>query len=139
MTVAGIWIRAVEGLIDLLVCLAILYAVAVVTGNTTTDEGSIGFEMWGIPALVGYALCLLYFIIFEGMWGATVGKFVTRLRVVREPDGTPIGWRDAIIRNLFRIVDGFIFYLVGFLIICFTKRHQRLGDIVAGTCVVRHP
>ncbi|MGD0433346.1 MAG: RDD family protein [Acetobacteraceae bacterium] len=138
MTPAGIGIRVVEGLVDLFVCLVILYAVAAATGHTTSDEGSIGFEMWGMPALVGYALCFIYFIVFEAAWGATIGKFVTRLRVVRESDGAPIGWRDSIIRNLFRIVDGLLLYLVGFLIICFVKKHRRLGDIVAGTVVVRH-
>ena len=138
MTTAGIRIRALEGLVDLLVCLAILYVVAVITGNTNSDRGSIGFDLWGIPAVVGYALCFIYFIVFEAISGATIGKLITRLRVVRERDGGPIGWGPAVIRNLFRFIDGFLFYLIGFVIICFSSKHQRLGDIVAGTIVIRH-
>jgi uncharacterized RDD family membrane protein YckC len=138
MTTAGIRIRALEGLVDLLVCLAILYAVAVLIGTTNSGQGSIGFDLWGIPALVGYAVCFIYFIVFEAIFGATIGKLVTRLRVVRERDRGPIGWGAAVIRNLFRFIDGFLFYLVGFVMICFSGKRQRLGDIVAGTIVIRH-
>jgi uncharacterized RDD family membrane protein YckC len=137
MTKAGIGVRALEGLIDLLVCFAILYGVAAITGHTTSDEGSIGFDLWGVPALAGYALCLVYYIVLEGVLGATVGKLVTNLRVVRERDGAPIDWRAAVIRNLFRLIDGFLLYLVGFLTICLSRNRQRFGDMVAGTLVVR--
>jgi uncharacterized RDD family membrane protein YckC len=133
---AGIGIRAVEGSVDFLVCLAILYGVAAATGNTNLDQGSVGFEMWGMPALAGYALCLVYFIVFEALAGATIGKFVTGLRVVMESDGAAIGWAAAAIRNLYRFIDGFVLYMIGFLTICFSRRHQRLGDIVAGTIVI---
>jgi uncharacterized RDD family membrane protein YckC len=57
---------------------------------------------------------------------------------VADPAGTPIALRNAIIRNLFRFIDGLPFYLIGFLVMCFSGRRQRLGDIVAGTIAVRH-
>lgn len=137
MSKAGIGVRALEGLIDLLVCFAILYAVAAITGHTTSDDGSIGFDMWGGPAVAGYVLCLIYYVVLEGVLGATIGKLATNLRVVRESDGAPIDWRAAAIRNLFRLIDGFLLYLVGFLTICFSSKRQRFGDMVAGTVVVR--
>ncbi|MGO8917216.1 MAG: RDD family protein [Stellaceae bacterium] len=137
MTSAGLGVRSLEGLIDLLVCFAILYGVAAITGHTTSDDGSIGFEMWGVPAVAGYVLCFAYYVVLEAMLGATIGKLVTKLRVVRERDGAPIDWRAAVIRNLFRLIDGFLLYLVGFLTICFSSKRQRFGDMVAGTIVVR--
>jgi uncharacterized RDD family membrane protein YckC len=57
--------------------------------------------------------------------------------VVREADGAPIGWREAIVRNVMRPLDGLVLYLLGFVAICVTRKGQRLGDLVAGTLVVR--
>jgi uncharacterized RDD family membrane protein YckC len=135
MTPAGKGIRGFEALIDVFVCLVIFYVEAVLTGNTTAE--GVGFNVTGVAALVGFAICLAYFVVCEAVLGATIGKVLTKLRVVREVDGGPIGWGAAVVRNLFRIVDGFAFYLVGFITICVTSKHQRLGDIVAGTIVVR--
>jgi uncharacterized RDD family membrane protein YckC len=136
MTPAGKGMRGLEALIDAFVCLVIFYVEAVLTGNTTAE--GVGFDVTGVAALIGFAVCLAYFVVSEAVLGATIGKLLTKLRVVREVDGGPIGWGAAVIRNLFRIVDGFAFYLVGFITICVTSKHQRLGDIVAGTIVVRH-
>jgi uncharacterized RDD family membrane protein YckC len=130
---AGLAVRGVEALIDLVVVIVILYLVAVATGHTTDG----GFDLPTGPTLVGVVLCLAYFIVLEGLWGATLGKIATNLRVVRESDGEAIDWSAAIIRNLFRVIDGFVLYILGFIVICLTRKHQRLGDLVAGTVVVR--
>jgi len=133
MNYASIGIRAVEGLIDLVVSFVILWIVAVLSGETLAG----GFQLVGAPAFLGYLLVFAYFLVMEALIGATVGKLMLKLRVVKEADGSPIDWRASAVRNVLRIVDGFAFYLVGFLIICFTQKHQRLGDKVAGTVVVR--
>jgi len=133
ITKAGIAVRGVEALIDLIVVIVILYLVAVATGHTTDG----GFDLPTGPTLIGVVLCLAYFIVLEGLWGATLGKIATNLRVVRESDGEAIDWSAAIIRNLFRVIDGFVLYILGFIVICLTRKHQRLGDLVAGTVVVR--
>jgi uncharacterized RDD family membrane protein YckC len=70
------------------------------------------------------------------MWGATLGKMLLRLRVVKT-DGTPISRSESIIRNLLRIIDGLFYYLVGAILIWNSPLRQRLGDRAAKTVVVR--
>src|SRR6266568_5623663 len=81
-------------------------------------------------------LAILYFIVMEATQGATLGKMALGLRVVKT-DGSPISWRESIIRNLLRIVDGLFFYLVGAILIWNSPLRQRLGDRAADTVVVR--
>jgi uncharacterized RDD family membrane protein YckC len=81
-------------------------------------------------------LAILYFIVMEATMGATVGKLVMGLRVVRD-NGAPISWGESIVRNLLRIVDGLFAYLVGAIIIWNTARRKRLGDLAAHTVVVK--
>ncbi|HKP99486.1 MAG TPA: RDD family protein [Actinomycetes bacterium] len=79
-----------------------------------------------------------YFIAFETLWrGRTLGKAALGLRVVTK-EGAPIRFRHAAIRGLLGLVDFLI--LGGFLavvFILFTRDNQRLGDLVAGTLVLR--
>lgn len=132
MNYAGKGVRAVEGIIDLVITFVILWIVASFTGQTTES----GFNLTGAPALIGVVISIVYFVVMEALLGATVGKLLLKLRVVRE-DGSPIGWRESIVRNVLRIVDGFAFYLVGFIVVCVTAKQQRIGDLAAGSVVVK--
>jgi uncharacterized RDD family membrane protein YckC len=79
-----------------------------------------------------------YFIAFETLWrGRTLGKAALGLRVVTK-EGGPVRFRHAAVRGLLGLVDFLI--LGGFLavvFILFTRDNQRLGDLVAGTLVLR--
>src|SRR5579875_3597992 len=86
--------------------------------------------------LIMFVIDVLYFFWLEATQGATLGKKIMGLKVVRL-DGSPIGWNESIIRNLLRIVDGLFYYLVGAIIIWNSPLKQRLGDKVARTVVVR--
>jgi uncharacterized RDD family membrane protein YckC len=88
--------------------------------------------------LLELTLTTLYFLCFELLWdGRTPGKRMTHLRVVRE-GGARVGWRDSLLRNLMRAVDSLpTGYLLGLVAIIVSPRGQRLGDLVAGTLVVR--
>ena len=80
-----------------------------------------------------------YFAFFEWIWsGQTPGKRWLKLRVIRE-DGRPITFWEASVRNLLRTLDmmPFPFYSVGLISVFSTNRDQRMGDMVAGTVVVR--
>lgn len=72
----------------------------------------------------------------EGIWGRTVGKLLTGIRVVAAT-GDPAGFGRILGRTLFRLLDGIGGYLLGFLVVVSSSRRQRLGDLVAGTLVVR--
>ena len=99
---------------------------------------------WMIAIMI-FLLFLLfagYFIFFEWLWdGQTPGKRLLKLRVIRE-DGRPITLWEAIARNLLRVFDaipGFLLpiYSVGLIVIFLSSRDQRVGDIFAGTVVIR--
>jgi uncharacterized RDD family membrane protein YckC len=80
-----------------------------------------------------------YFAFFEWLWsGQTPGKRWLKLRVIRE-DGRPITFWEAAVRNLLRVLDMFPypFYSIGLISVFSTTRDQRVGDMVAGTVVVR--
>lgn len=80
---------------------------------------------------------LAYFVYTEGNYGQTLGKRAMGLVVVTE-DGEPIDYRDALVRNVFRIVDALpAFFLLGAAVILVTERGQRVGDLTAETVVVR--
>jgi uncharacterized RDD family membrane protein YckC len=79
-----------------------------------------------------------YFTLFEAFWnGRTPGKRVARIRVIQR-SGRSIGLVESMARNLVRYVDQLpFFYAVGVITMFVTRQHQRLGDLAAGTLVVR--
>jgi len=133
------------------------FSIAVVVWIFLTAAGFGGSEQIGIVdeiqreapkwliAIMIIVLFLLfagYFIFFEWLWdGQTPGKRLLKLRVIRE-DGRPITLWEAIARNLLRVFDavpGFLLpiYSVGLIVIFLSNRDQRVGDIFAGTVVIR--
>lgn len=81
-----------------------------------------------------------YFTLFEAFWnGRTPGKRVARVRVIQR-SGRAIGLFESMARNFIRYIDMIPFvvpYAVGTVAIFATRDHQRLGDLAAGTLVVR--
>jgi uncharacterized RDD family membrane protein YckC len=79
-----------------------------------------------------------YFIAFEAWWnGQTPGKRAIGIRVVRD-GGYPIGFTESVIRNLIRVIEVVLFFY-GVSAICaiISSYNKRLGDLAAGTIVVR--
>lgn len=99
---------------------------------------------WAIAILIIFVFLLFsgYFVFFEWFWnGQTPGKRLLKLRVIRE-DGRPITFWEAAARNLLRIFDampGFVvpIYSAGLIAIFANSRDQRIGDMFAGTVVIR--
>jgi uncharacterized RDD family membrane protein YckC len=89
----------------------------------------------GFPLLITVLIWLAYMTYMEGTRGASLGKRLTGIRVIKA-DGSPMDLTAALARNFLRIVDGFAFYLVGVLLAMSSPRRQRLGDRAAGTVVV---
>jgi uncharacterized RDD family membrane protein YckC len=103
----------------------------------------LGIEMgstWltAVFGLISFALLWGYYIFFEMLWnGQTPGKRLTGLRVLRT-NGTPITLTESIIRNLIRIIDFLpAFYGLGVVVMFVNAQSRRLGDLAAGTLVVR--
>jgi uncharacterized RDD family membrane protein YckC len=135
MEYVGLGPRFLAALIDFVILIAISYGIALVSGGTT----STGFQLTGLPALLSMVITLSYGIVLEGLQGATVGKMLLGIKVVKI-NGFPLDWSGALLRNLLRIVDGlpfFIPYLTGAILIGSSTKRQRLGDRVAQTVVIR--
>ncbi len=96
---------------------------------------------WMVAVLVMLIFLVIwgYFVFFEClMHGSTPGKRQLGIRVIRD-DGLPIGFREAALRNLVRAADILPppCYLLGAVVLFLDRHGRRLGDMVAGTLVVR--
>jgi uncharacterized RDD family membrane protein YckC len=138
---------AVDHLLQLLAVtiVVVLAALTLVGGLSGAAERLWDAPKWAIALLfVAYFLIWSgYFALFEWAWsGQTPGKRLMRLRVIRE-DGRPITFYEAAARNLVRIFDMLPalplvpLYSVGLVSVFVSRRDQRVGDLVAGTVVVR--
>ena len=134
---AGVATRMLALFIDLLLQAAALIALGLVVG--LGDSGGLGETPALIIALVGLFLIVFgYPVLSETLWsGRTVGKAALGLRV-RTREGAPIRFRHAAIRGALGLVD---FYatsgLAATLSVLLTRDSQRLGDLAAGTLVLR--
>ena len=134
LPVAGLGSRVMAATVDLIfqtIALGFGMAAAVSVSDLIPNQGM------AFVLAAGALLMILagYYLLFEGLWeGQTPGKRMVGLQVVTEL-GQPITWRHVTIRTLFRIIDMLPF--IGAPFILATTRSQRLGDLAAGTLVVR--
>lgn len=132
---------AIDHLIQLL-GIALVGLAATFIANVSIDEGGLSSAPKWVYAVAIILLFLIvsgYFAFFEWIWnGQTPGKLWMKLRVIRE-DGRPITFWESAVRNLLRSFDmmPFPFYSVGLISVFASGRDQRIGDMVAGTVVVR--
>ena len=96
---------------------------------------------WAVAVMIIMQFVVLwgYYLLFEGLRdGQTPGKRMLGLRAVRD-GGYSVGFSASAIRNLLRFVDlqPLFTYLVGITSVAVSKSGKRLGDLVAGTIVVR--
>lgn len=140
VTLAGVGSRFVAGVIDQLLRWSLLLALVALLAILQDDLSENGFSGAGVVALIVAVFFVQfgYDVLFETLAsGRTPGKRWTGLRVVRN-GGTPVGFLASALRNILRIVDSLPgFYLVGIVSVMFTANNQRLGDLAAGTIVVR--
>jgi len=93
-----------------------------------------------VKILAYFVISLAYMALAEWLWrGQTVGKRLLRLRVV-DAGGLKLEPSQVIVRNLLRFLDALpAVYLVGGVACLINSRCQRVGDIAAGTVVIRAP
>lgn len=140
--VAGIGSRFLALAIDTLIQMLVGFVVGL-GGSMAIGFTSAAFpraSLWGFAILVLFFFVLYfgYFALFEIIWnGQTPGKRKAGIRVIKD-SGRPLTPAESIGRNLMRIVDWLpAFYAVGIVSAIFTRENKRLGDLIAGSLVVR--
>ena len=135
LRVAGPAVRSMAYMIDLLIRIAIDVGVSIAAFILLPPV--LGAEMTGgLVMLFAFFMEWFYNVFFEaGAKGATPGQRSMKLRVMSVTGG-PVSLAQAVMRNFLRVVDFMPgFYLTGIVCMLFTKRFQRLGDLVANTVV----
>lgn len=133
---AGLGSRALGFLVDLGVRLGILWGILTVVGAGGALLSEAAVVM--VVIVSSFLILLVYPVVCETFWnGKTVGKMLVGLRVVTV-EGAPVRFRHAAIRAALGLVD----FLVGLGAVAIlsalgTRRSQRLGDLAAGTIVIR--
>jgi uncharacterized RDD family membrane protein YckC len=132
LPLAGIATRFMALMLDLLIIAGV--ALILLMAALVTAEA--------VAVIVASSLVLVfyigYFVIFEVAGGGrTVGKRAVGLRVVMD-GGAPAGLRASLIRNLMLLIEGLpLSYAPAIISALVTRNNQRLGDLMAGTLVVR--
>ena len=135
---AGVASRVYAGLIDFAVQIGILWIgsmVLALVGAGTISSFDMGMALLIAAVLMGYP------VVSETlMRGRTVGKRALGLRAVTI-EGAPIRLRHALLRMMGGLVDRYLppLGVTGMLFVVGTARHQRVGDLLAGTIVIRDP
>ena len=142
MPLAGIGSRFIAALLDSLILLFAMITLAVLKAFIVPALGMMGTKAasWGIGVYLLSVFLLLwgYFTLFEALNnGRTIGKLAAKIRVIHQ-SGRGVNFVESLSRNLVRYIDFMpAFYGVGIVTLFLSRRHQRLGDMVAGTLVVR--
>jgi len=140
--IAGVGSRflalAVDTLIQIAVGFVVLFGGSVAMGATAAFAPKAG--LWGVAILILFFFLLYfgYFAFFEIIWnGQTPGKRKAGIRVIKD-SGRPLTPAESIARNLMRIVDWLpSLYAIGMASALLNKENKRLGDLVAGSIVIR--
>lgn len=132
---------ALDHTLQFLAMFGLVILFLVIANYSHFEHGLSDAPKWVIALLIILVFLLQssYFAFFEWFWnGQTPGKHWLKLRVIRE-DGRPITFWEATVRNLLRIFDIMPapFYSIGLISVFISERDQRVGDMVAGTVVVR--
>lgn len=139
---ASVGNRFLAAAIDHAIQMVILISLVLVIYYSGSQRLNLGISSNWIAALaiIGALVVYMgYFAIFETIWsGQSPGKRLMRLRVIRD-DGRPMGFYEAFVRNLIRLIDMAPppSYAAGVVSIILSPESRRLGDYVAGTVVIK--
>lgn len=135
---ASLWRRFLADFIDTFITMAplALPVYFLFKKDAFFDNPFQSFALIFSSMLTMMVVSYFYRSLSEGIWGKTVGKKICGIVVLKE-DFTKCDIPKGLLRNLMRIVDLFFYYWVAVVAIVATIKWQRLGDIVAGTVVVK--
>jgi uncharacterized RDD family membrane protein YckC len=140
---AGFWPRLAAYIIDSIViafsiALAVVPIVFIALLSELFDSKMMTMTMLLMVFIVGLTMICItlgYFIVLEGRYGKTIGKYVMGLTVLRT-NGGRMGYREALIRNIPKYVRNFLIIDVLIMLVFFNKEKQRAFDKAADTMVV---
>ncbi len=112
---------------------AVEYAVILVAFNQLNSRR----DPSEVLNLIFIAIWIIYFPVIEGITGQTLGKKLAGIKVLKK-DYSRINFFHSFIRRFTDVVDFLpMFGLLGFIIALTGHNHQRIGDMLAGTIVVK--
>jgi uncharacterized RDD family membrane protein YckC len=132
---------AIDHALQVLTIILMVIAFLTLANYSSLSDQISSAPRWVYAVLIVIVFLIVsgYFAFFEWLWnGQTPGKRWMKLRVIRE-DGRPVTFWEASVRNLLRSFDMMPapFYSIGLISVFSSPRDQRVGDLVAGTVVVR--
>jgi uncharacterized RDD family membrane protein YckC len=144
LELAGLGSRFIAQLIDWgikfgsLLALGLVGTVLLLLLGVTLEDKALAWLLLAIFVVIGFAFFFGFDTFFEVRFnGQTPGKMAAGIRVISE-GGAPVDFSAACVRNLLGFADMLpMFYLLGGLIALLNTRGQRLGDMAAGTIVIR--
>jgi uncharacterized RDD family membrane protein YckC len=126
-------LRILATLIDYGIYFTLFYIYVSALGVTKSDGG---FELTGWPVLLAPTFWFVYFVVLEAFNGATPGHDICKLTVVKA-NAEKLTLGDAFKRRIIDLIDIFFYGIPALICICNTPKFQRLGDLFAGTVVVK--
>ncbi len=142
LPVAGLGYRMMAYLVDagvlFAVGLVLVFVYSLINRDMLASFQSLGGVGQAVLGLVGFVIVWGYWTVSEVLLrGQTLGKRLVGIRVVKL-DGSPVGVFESAVRNLLRVVDFLpACYPVGLVAMMIDKHHRRIGDLLAGTLLVR--
>ena len=124
-----LFLRWLGAWIDLIVLSLFLLIPDLVLGNLLYQET---IWIWLVPLII-------YFPVLEGIWGRSLGKLITGMRVVDNSGNAPGIWK-SILRTITRFIEVNPVVAGGLpagIAVAMSQKRQRLGDMLARTYVVR--
>ena len=150
--VAGVGSRLIAAFIDYMILVFVYlafsfggsFALVALRGlfpNALGGEAALGpifgYAAVGVAVLAGFFAWWGYFVLFEVLWnGQTPGKRMLGLRVV-VAGGQPVNSTASLVRNVLRAID--LPMLIGVVVMLIDRSSRRLGDLAAGSLVIREP
>ena len=148
--IAGIGSRFIAALLDTII-ISITFLIILIPGTfgatfivklifSALGRPTHGLEVWVLAGtgLLSFLVIAFYYVLFEAFWhGQTPGKRKLGVRVIRD-GGHPLTFSASMTRNLIRLIDFLpAYYVIGILVIFIDPKSRRLGDLAAGTIVIK--
>ena len=128
-----ILLRSLATLIDYGIFLAISCALIYSLGEQQQNGE---WKLNGLPALSIPLVWFLYFVLVEAINQATLGHYILKLKIMK-PDGYKISVYEALKRRICDPIDIALYGIPALICINKTPKHQRVGDLLANTVVVK--